>query len=47
MEELNNGVESSHARLINEGLLRLESRLQSEITRVESSVRSQVNVVAG
>jgi len=27
MEELNDGVESSHARMINEALLKLESRL--------------------
>ena len=43
IDEISNGVESDHARMIHEELLKLESRLQSEITRVEESVKSQIS----
>jgi hypothetical protein len=44
MENLNDGIGSSHAKMINEALHKLESRIQSEITRVEASMNKESEI---
>jgi hypothetical protein len=44
LDDINEGVETNHSKLINEELLKLSSRFQNEIARVELSLNKSKEI---
>ena len=44
LDDINEGVETNHSKLINEELLKLQSRFQNEIARVELSLNKSKEI---